>query len=91
MPQFAPQVHSQPARPKADSTAVIALCLALSSFFAWIIPAVVALCLAPQAKRNIAASNGLRGGAGLASAAQIVSAISLVLTFLIAALVVSLA
>jgi len=58
---------------------VLALVFAVSSVFAWFVPAVFALFLAPAAKRSIAASAGARSGRALATAAQVISWCSLVL------------
>jgi hypothetical protein len=62
-----------------EPAAAIAFVLALVSVIAWIVPAIVALVLAPRAKRNVRASNGLRSGTGLATAAQVISIVSIVL------------
>ena len=59
-----------------EPAATLAFILALLSFVVWFIPALVALLLAPAAKRNIAELD-LRGRK-LASAAQIIALVGLV-------------
>jgi hypothetical protein len=58
--------------------AVAALILAIISFvFCPVIPAVIALVLASNAKKNIAASGGMLGGEGLVTAATVISWINI--------------
>jgi hypothetical protein len=57
---------------------VVALVLAISSFVLFpVVPAVVALFVAAAARRDIDASYGRLGGAGLVTAARVVSWINL--------------
>lgn len=56
--------------------------LSLCSFVIWVLPAVVAIAMAKGAKRNIKASAGLRKGSGLATAAQVISCLTIVATLL---------
>lgn len=63
-----------PPAPSTSTKAVIALVLAIVSWVACpIIPAIVALVLARQSDREIAASRGWVGGSGLNTASRIVS------------------
>lgn len=73
-------------RTSAQSIAVLLLGVA-SLTVAWGVAGVVALILAPGAKREIAASNGALGGRGLVRAGVICSWISIVLTVLAIALI----
>lgn len=63
----------QPA-PQTDGTAIVVLVLAICSFVVFpVVPAVVALVLAPGAERDIAASNGRLTGESLVRAGRIVA------------------
>ena len=69
----------QPA-PQTDGRAIAVLVLAICSFVVFpVIPAIVALVLAPGALRNIAESGGRLTGEGLVRAGRIVAWINLVL------------
>jgi hypothetical protein len=70
---------------KTDGAALTALMLAVASFVFWIAPAIVALALAPSAKRRVKASNGATKGLGVALAAQIVAGCSLAIAVLVLA------
>lgn len=76
-------------RTSTQSIVVLVLGIASLTVF-WGIAGIVALFLAPGAKREIAASNNTLGGAGLIRAGVICSWISIVLTVLAIALVVAL-
>lgn len=66
-----------------DSKAIIALVCAIGSFVVFpVVPAIVALVLAPQARRDIAASGGRLTGEGLVTAAKVIAWINLVLCLL---------
>lgn len=81
-----PPAYAQYSAPqKTDGIAIAALVLAIASFFFWIAPAIVALALAPGAKKRVNVSNGTTKGVGVALAAQIVAAISLAIGVLILA------
>lgn len=82
-PQWAPPVQ----RTSGNSIAVLVLGIASLTVF-WGIPGIVALFLAPRAKREIAASQGGLGGAGMVRAGVICSWISIGLTLLVLTLVV---
>ncbi len=57
-----------------STKAVVALVLAIASFVVCpLIPAIVALVLAPQARDEIAASGGRVGGEGLVTGARVVA------------------
>lgn len=66
-----------------ETAAVLTFVLGLSSLIVWFVPAVVALALGHGAKRNIAASEGMRRGKGLATAGQVLSAITIVIFSLV--------
>lgn len=68
-----------PNRQKTDPAASMALVFALVGGFTWGLSCIVALFLAPRAKRNVAVSPDTRKGKGLALAAQIISGWSLVI------------
>lgn len=70
---------------RTNTKAVVALCLAIGSFVVLpLIPAIVALVLAPSARREIARSQGNESGLGLVTAATIVAWINVgVFTLLI--------
>lgn len=60
--------------PKTDGTAIAVLVLAICSFVVFpVVPAIVALVLAPGAERNIAAAGGRLTGDGLVRAGRIVA------------------
>jgi hypothetical protein len=68
--------YAQP--PKTDGNAIAALCLAIGSFvFCPVVLAVVALVLASNAKKSIAASGGTLTGESLVQVATIVSWINI--------------
>jgi hypothetical protein len=78
--------------PKTDGTAIAVLVLSICSVaFITLCPfvlAIVALCLAPGAKRNIAQSGGTITGEGLVKAGVIISWISIGLAALGAAIII---
>lgn len=64
--------------PQTEGKAIAALVLAISSFF--ILPfvaAIIALFLAPAARRDIVASGGQLGGEGLVTAAKVIAWINI--------------
>jgi hypothetical protein len=66
--------------PATEGTAIAALILAIASFLICpVIPAIIALVLAGNAKRTIAASGGAKTGAGLVTAARVISWVNIVL------------
>ena len=68
-----------PAAP-TEGLAIAALVCAIASFVLFpLVPAVIALVLAGRASRSIDASGGQRGGAGLVTAARVLSWINLAL------------
>jgi hypothetical protein len=70
--------------PKTAGKAIAILVLGISSLVACIgIPGIVALCLAPGAKREIAASQGRLTGDGLIKAGVICSWVSIALVILV--------
>lgn len=60
-------------RKKTEPAAIVALVLAAVGIFTWGMSCIVALFLAPRAKRNITAEPEHRQGKQLALAAQIIS------------------
>ena len=73
-PAYPPAPAAAPAGPQTSSNAIIALILAIVSWAVCpVIPAIVALVLAGSAAKEIAASGGRIQGAGLVTAARIVS------------------
>lgn len=78
-PQPPPQYYGSYAQPpKTDGSAIAALVLAIASFAVCpVIPAIVALFLASNAKKNIAASGGTVTGESLVQVATIVSWINI--------------
>ncbi|MGQ0463826.1 MAG: hypothetical protein ACT4QG_00755 [Sporichthyaceae bacterium] len=73
---------------RTTGQSILVLLLGVASLtVAWGIAGVVALILAPGAKREIAASNGTLGGRGLIRAGVICSWISIALTVLVVALI----
>jgi hypothetical protein len=69
--------------PATEGTAIAALVLAIASFFVCpVIPAIIALVLSGNAKRTIAASGGAKTGAGLVTAARVISWANIVLVVL---------
>ena len=70
--------------PRTHGRAIAVLVLGISSLVACLgIPGIVALCLAPGARREIAASQGRLTGEGLIKAGVICSWISIVLVILV--------
>ncbi len=66
--------YGPPAGPSTDSTAIVALVLAIASFVICpVIPAVVALFLVPSSQRKIESSRGALTGEGLLTAAKIIA------------------
>jgi hypothetical protein len=63
---------------KTDPAATMAFLLSLLGIFTWSLSCIVALFLAPRAKRNIAVSPETRKGKGLALAAQVISGWTLI-------------
>jgi hypothetical protein len=83
-----------PLMPRTSGRAVAVLCCGIGSLlllftcFVGFVPAIVALCLAPGAKREIEQSQGMITGLGLVQAGRICAWITIVLTVLgVAALV----
>jgi hypothetical protein len=63
---------------QTEGLAIAVLVLAVVSFVVCpVVPAIVALAMAPSAKRNIAQSGGLKDGEGLVTAGQIVAWINI--------------
>jgi hypothetical protein len=74
---------------ETESKAIIALVLAIASFVAFpLIPAIVALVLAGQARQAIDTSGGRLTGAGLVTAAKVISWINIAFCVLVIVLVV---
>jgi hypothetical protein len=70
--------------PATDGTAIAALILAISSFVVCpVIPAIIALVLAGNAKRTIAASGGAKTGEGLVTAARVISWVNIALAVVV--------
>jgi hypothetical protein len=66
--------------PQTDGTAIAVLVLAICSFVVFpVVPAIVALVLAPSAERDIAAAGGRLTGEGLVRAGRVVAWIHLAL------------
>ncbi|MGQ0846205.1 MAG: hypothetical protein ACT4QF_18950 [Sporichthyaceae bacterium] len=87
---YAPGWYPPPApRTSGQSVAVLVLGIASLTVF-WGLAGIVALVLAPGAKRQIAASGGTLGGEGLIRAGVICSWISIVLTAIAIVLIVGL-
>lgn len=91
MPQAAPS-YGPPGYvqlPQTESQAVVVLVLGIASFVVFpVVPAIVALCLAPGARRSIERSNGWKTGRGMVTGGVVAAWINLGLTVLaIAALV----
>ncbi len=77
-PGSVPLPYGYAPAPQTDGTAIVVLVLAISSFlFLPVIPAVVALVIAPSAERDIAASGGRLTGESLVRAGRIVAWIHL--------------
>ncbi len=73
-PGQVPLAYGYPVAPRTDGTAICVLVLAVSSFVLLpVVPAVVALVLAPSAERDIAASGGRLTGGGLVRAGRAVA------------------
>lgn len=82
-PGASPQGYGYSGAPRTDGTAIAVLVLAICSFVVLpVIPAVVALVLAPSADRAIAASGGRRSGEGLVRAGRIIAWVHLGLCLL---------
>lgn len=77
-PTFTPTTSAS-----TDGAAIVVFLLALSSYFFWIAPAIVALLLAPAAKRRVRSSNGATKGLGLVTAGQILSIVALLIGALV--------
>lgn len=74
--------------PQNSGKAVAALVFAIVSFAVFpLIPAIVSLVLAGQAKRDIALSGGRLGGAGMVTAAKVVSWLNIALSVAFGALI----
>ncbi|MGQ0630134.1 MAG: DUF4190 domain-containing protein [Sporichthyaceae bacterium] len=80
-PGYGPGWNPAPPRNSGQSIAVLVLGVASLTVF-WGVAGIVALCLAPGAKREIAASQGRVGGEGMIRAGVICSWVSIVLTLL---------
>lgn len=90
-PGSVPMPYGYPVAPQTDGTAIVVLVLAITSFVAMpVIPAIVALVLAPSAERDIAASGGRLTGETLVRAGRIVAWVhlGLCLAFLVVVLAV---
>jgi hypothetical protein len=75
-----PLPYGYPIAPQTDGTAICVLVLAICSFVLLpVVPAVVALVLAPGAERDIAASGGRLTGEGLVRAGRVVAWVHLAL------------
>lgn len=91
-----PQGYPPPKMPRTSNRAVAVLCCGIGSIvllfscFIGFVPAIVALCLAPGAKREIQQSQGMITGAGMVRAGRICSWITLALTVLAVVAVVAL-
>jgi len=69
-----PLPYVYPVAPQTDGTAIAVLVLAVSSFLVFpVVPAIVALVLAPSAERDIAAAGGRLTGEGLVRSGRIVA------------------
>ena len=78
-----PQSYSVQGVVKTDTSAIIALILSISSFLAFpVIPAIAALVLSANARRNISASGGAVSGEGVVKASIIISWVNLALAAL---------
>ncbi len=70
-------------QPQTESQAVVVLVLGIASFVIFpVIPAIVALCLAPGAKRSIDASNGWKTGRGLVTGGVVTAWVNIALAVL---------
>ena len=88
-PGQVPLAYGYPVPPQTDGTAIAVLVLAVCSFVVLpVIPAVVALVLAPSAQRDIAASGGRLTGEGLVRAGRVVAWVHLGLCLAFVALLV---
>lgn len=81
-------------QPQASSNAIVALVLAIASWFVLpVIAAIAALILASKATKEIRASNGWLTGEGMALAAKVISwiniAVSIVVVLIIVAIVIA--
>ncbi len=73
-----------PMLPKTSSNAVIALVLAIASFFICpVVPAIVALVMASTAQREISVSGGWVTGGGLVTAARWIAWINIAIGVLV--------
>jgi hypothetical protein len=69
---------------ETSSRAIVALVLAVCSFVVFpFVPAVVALFVAPQARRELAAARGRLGGEGLVRAAVVVAWVNIALSLVV--------
>ncbi len=85
---YPPPVGSRPTAGKATA----ALILAIASFVVCpVVPAIVALVLAAQAKREIESSQGRLDGEGLVTAARVISIIHLAMSVLVIPLMLAIA
>ena len=88
-PGYGQPPYGYPYARQTEGTAVAALVLSIAAFVICpVIPAIVALVLASNAKQKIAASGGMKEGAGLVTAAQIISWIHLGLVALLILIIV---
>lgn len=87
-PPASPPGYRGPMRTSGKATAALILAIA-SMVVCPIIPAVIALVLASQARKEIAASGGSVGGSGLATAATIISIVHFALVGLVALLIIA--
>jgi len=89
-PGMPPAYGSWTGPSRVSTQAVVALVLALASYAVLpLIASVAALYVAASARREIAASGGQVGGAGLARVARVLAIINVVLCLLVLVLVIS--
>lgn len=89
-PGQVPMAYGFPVAPQTDGTAICVLVLAISSFVVLpVIPAIVALVLAPSAERAILASGGRLTGESLVRAGRVVAWVHLALCVAFALFVVA--
>lgn len=80
-PGYGPGGYVQ--QPQTESQAVVVMVLGIASFVVFpVIPAIVALCLAPGAKRRIDASNGWKTGRGLVTGGVVTAWVNIALAVL---------
>jgi hypothetical protein len=88
-PPGAPYGYYHP-QPATDGTAIAALACAIASFFVCpVVPAIVALALASNARDTIAASRGAKTGEDLVRAARIIAWVNILLAVVALVAVVS--